>query len=55
MQLIKRKCVDCDHVGLIAYCPACRGRAGGLRQTPAQQKSMKKAQKTAWALRRRKG
>ena len=54
MQMIKQKCVDCGHVGLIAYCPACRGRAGGSKFTKAKRVSLKKARAAALKVRRAK-
>jgi hypothetical protein len=50
MQKIDLNCSKCGHRGLLAYCPACRGKAGGSvksrKKTEAARRNMAKARKT---------
>jgi hypothetical protein len=52
MQIVRRKCQDCGHVGLIAYCPACRGRSGGKSKSPKKVKASRRAAKRALEARK---
>lgn len=52
MQLVRRKCQECGHVGLIAYCPACRGRSGGKSKSPKKVKASRRAAKRALEARK---
>jgi len=51
VQIVKRKCIDCGHVGLIAYCPSCRGKAGGSKTTPRKRRASRANVKKALAAR----
>jgi hypothetical protein len=39
---VSAKCQTCGHT-LVAYCPACRGRRGGSKLTPAKRRQLRAA------------